>query len=287
VTHGSAPRDEWDRCLAAVERFIAVRGVAPIPLRAVADGVAVGVWARDQQERYWAGQLPAADAARLETLPGWSWSGPAEQKWHRALAALVQYANEHGTTAIPRARVVGEIRLGEWVAAQRAGHGAGTLPPGNAARLAQVPHWRWTVDDERWERGLAVLRAHVERQGTATPSPTAIVDGFRLGAWVRERRAEHRAGGLPQDHVALLESLPGWRWSTSVERWTRGLQALLTYAERYGSPNPPQHARVDGFPVGQWVHSRRNEHARGTLSDERSAALEALPGWRWATRRQR
>lgn len=45
--------------------------------------------------------------------------------------------------------VVGQIRLGDWVAAQRAGHAAGRLPPGNAASLEAVPGWRWEQDVDR------------------------------------------------------------------------------------------------------------------------------------------
>ena len=37
----------------------------------------------------------------------------------------------------------------------------------------------------------------------------------------------------------------------------------------------------DGFNLGTWVNSRRQEYKKGKLSEPRRKALEALPGWVW------
>lgn len=271
----------WRRAFAAVQRFVDARGTAKVPSRAIAEGVPIGTWAGEQRRLYWAGQLTGERRRLLEGLPGWAWSGLAEQKWHRGLRALLAYAERTGGTAVPEQLVAGEIRLGEWVAAQRAGHAGGTLPPPVAVALEQVPGWRWKPDNDRWDRGLAALRAYVHRYGTADAPRDVAVDGFPLGTWLVACRSEHRAGSMPPERIAVLEALPGWRWSLSEERWQRGLDALRAYLAVEGTACPPQRAVVDGFPVGAWVHARRREHAEGALEDRRRAALEALPGWRW------
>jgi hypothetical protein len=267
--------------LAAVQRFVAVRGTSRIPSRAMADGVEIGAWVLQQRERYWGARLTPRQVADLERVPGWTWSGVAEQKWQRALSALTGYTQRNGTAAVPITTVVGQIRLGEWVAAQRAGYEAGTLPPANASALESLPGWQWHHDQDWWQKGLAMACTYVALHGTIDAPPGARVGDFHLEPWVQRCRAEHRAGDLSPQQTSLLESLPGWRWSRSMERWDIGLAALRDYIATHGTASPPQHAMQNGFPVGEWVHARRRQHLQRSLTADRVAALEALPGWQW------
>ena len=42
----------------------------------------------------------------------------------------------------------------------------------------------------------------------------------------------------------------------------------------------------DIINLGIWVQSRRGEFRRGSLSAERVAELEAIPGWQWGTKNE-
>jgi hypothetical protein len=174
-----------------------------------------------------------------------------------------------------------EVRLGEWVAAQRAGHGAGRMPPGNATLLEAVPGWRWEPDIDRWDLGLAAARTYVQSHGSIDEATDAVVDGFALGNWLNLCRVQYREGVLSPQQVAALTSLPGWRWMAAEERWDAGLQALRAYSAEHGLADPPQSAVQDGFPVGQWAYQRRRERNRGALRQDRAKVLESLPGWSW------
>lgn len=273
--------DAWGRAFAAVQRFVEARGMAAVGSRVIAEGLPVGAWLGEQRRLYWAAQLAPERRQLLEGLPGWDWSGPAARKWQRGLRALLEHVERTETTIVPKGTVVGEVRLGEWVAAQRTGRAAGTLPQPLALALAQVPGWRWEGEGDRWDRGLVALRAYVQRHGTADAPRAAVVDGFPVGTWLVACRSEHRAGSMPPWRTAVLEQLPGWRWTLSEERWQRGLGGLRAYLAAEGTACPPQRAVIDGFPVGAWVHARRREHAAGTLEGRRRQILEALPGWHW------
>lgn len=273
--------DVWEGSFQALQLFVAKRGTARVASRAVAGRILIGAWVLEQRERFWAGNLTSEQRARLEQLPEWTWSGPAEAKWRRGLNTLRRYAEHRGTTAVPVGVVIGEVRLGEWVAAQRAGHAGGRMPPSNALLLEEVPGWQWVPDTDRWELGLAAARAYVDSHDSIEGAADAVVDGFPLGNWLQICRIEYREGRLSPKQVAALTSLPGWRWLIAEERWDQGLRALHAYAAAHGHANPLQGAVQDGFPIGQWAHDRRREGKRGALRPDRAAALESLPGWTW------
>ena len=140
----------WERGLAALRRYAAVKGTAWVPRSARADGVDIGCWADMQRALYWAGTLHPQRVAALESLSGWSWSGKYQRKWHSRLAALRRYACTHDASEVRADVTADRLRLGAWVAAQRAAYAAGTLPACNAALLEAIPGWTWKTErDER------------------------------------------------------------------------------------------------------------------------------------------
>jgi Zn-finger in ubiquitin-hydrolases and other protein len=52
--------------------------------------------------------------------------------------------------------------------------------------------------------------------------------------------------------------------------------------ESTGTFNPGEDEVTDeGFPLGEWATAYRQVHGEGTLDEEKTAALEAIPGWHW------
>lgn len=247
----------------------------------MADRVAVGAWAAARREDYWAGQLRPDQVAALESIGGWSWEGSAQRRWEMALRALQRYVDRYSQLPPPSAWLR-KVRVGAWVEAQWAAHEAGTLPAVLAERLEAVPGWTWAGTGDRWEAGLEALRLYVTEHGSAQDlDRDCDYRGFRLGQWVQRYREDGRAGGLTTAQVAVLEAIPGWRWSADIDRWERGLSLLQSYAAKNGHAAPPQKVVVDGFALGMWVTNRRRAYQRGLLSPQRAAVLEALPGWSW------
>ena len=114
------------------------------------------------------------------------------------------------------------------------------------------------------------------REGHARVPVDHVENGFALGMWVSARRGEHRRARLAPERVADLERLPGWTWRPREDH-RAGLEALLRYVAREGHARVPVRHLEDGFRLGAWVASRRH----GRNPPDLTAALEALPGWRW------
>jgi hypothetical protein len=282
----AAENDAWHEGLAALRRYVEVRRTAALSTRARVEGFDLGEWVAHLRARYWAGTLQPNRVELLEALPGWRWSGVHQRQWLARLHALRRYVDRNGTAAVPPEVVVGKIRLGQWVAAQKARHAAGTLPRPIAELLEQVPGWHWEDQrqpEEERTRWTIVVDA-LRRQLSATDSETfdrASAEEFPLDQWIRRLRDDFRDGTLPTEVVAQLDTLPRWSWDPTQTSWERGLHALQAWLSDHGAASPPQDAVIDGFPIGRWVHARRREHRAGTLPSDKSVQLEALPGWEW------
>jgi len=70
-------------------------------------------------------------------------------------------------------------------------------------------------------------------------------------------------------------------WTRTKDRWPHGLKALRTYVDKHGTAAVPADTTERRYPLGRWVAARRAQYKRGTLSPERIATLQALPGWVW------
>jgi hypothetical protein len=133
---------------------------------------------------------------------------------------------------------------------------------------------------KRSQQQLVNLEAFVAEFGHARPPKDyRTPDDSPLGRWVGSRRL--RRGKNPELD-ALLEALPGWEWKTrrpnaTVEK-NGGWTALTSFVKREGHTNVPALHVERGFPLGNWVGSRRSYRGRNAAIDLR---CETYPGWFW------
>ena len=139
----------------------------------------------------------------------------------------------------------------------------------------------WEPRAEDFPHGLAELQAFVTEQGHArVPARHRSSDGYRLGAWVDRRRQERRAGMLASEQVAALDDL-GFIWDPLRRGLRPGTRCAAGLRRRTRHARVPHtHKAADGFTLGAWVSSRRQESKKGRLRAEQVAALDAL-GFLW------
>jgi superfamily II DNA or RNA helicase len=276
--------DAWEAGFRRLQAHARTNDVARPPSDLVdPTGYRVGQWAASQRVVYKAGELSEDRVARLESLPGWTWD-VLEADWEEGYERLSRYAVGYGQARPPSSYADADgFRLGPWVAQQRTFYRLHRMSAERIARLEAVPGWTWTHVADKWEAGFGRLVAYVEDHGNARP-PALYVDhdGFRLGKWVGRQRRFHDEHRLTAERAGRLEALSGWSWDGLVQKWDDGYQHLTEFARERG------HARVtkryvadDGYRLGQWVDVQRIAMRSGTLSQARSARLEAQPGWDW------
>jgi uncharacterized UBP type Zn finger protein len=110
----------------------------------------------------------------------------------------------------------------------------------------------------------------------------------------------HASGHFRSEgHEIIRSAEPGedWIWCFADEvnlRKTEGIweevdlffEAGMWFAgqiaEQKGTFEPAQDdVTEEGFPIGEFATAYRQVHGEGTLDEEKTAALEAIPGWHW------
>jgi superfamily II DNA or RNA helicase len=279
-----ARQADWEEGFAHLKRFAEREGHTRAPHGALDDGYPLGNWVSNQGRPYRRGTLDPERRARLESLPGWTWDA-READWEEGFARLERFVGREGHARVSRGHREDGHKLDLWVLVQRQQYRKGTLAPERRVRLEALPGWTWDTREAGWEEGFEHLQKFVDREGHArVPQQHAEAD-FRLGVWVNTQRERHRRQGpLEAGQSGPLEALPGWTWHPREADWEEGFAHLTRFVEREGHARVPHAHREDGYRLGGWVDSQRQAHRMDALDPERSAQLEAMPGWSWGVR---
>ena len=195
--------------------------------------------------------------------------------WEEGFYSLQVFTASEGHARPPYAHKENEYNLGGWVSNQR--RSQDKLTPERIARLEALPGWAWDTRVFAWEEGFSYLQRFTASKGHARPTHDHKEDGYNLGSWVIRQRVFRDK--LTQEQVSRLEALPGWTWDPRELLWEEGFSALKRFTVREGHARPPKGHKEGGYNLGTWARKKRSSH--NTLTPERIAQLEALPGWVW------
>lgn len=136
--------------------------------------------------------------------------------------------------------------------------------------------WTPTSHDTRFLQFLKALAAYEARTGRIPPVG-AREGSLMIGEWVRARRREWSAGKLSAARADMLESVPGWTWTSeetslasareakraaTEDRTSFATRALGAYVARYGH-RPRAREVVWNLMLNKWVDNRRQDARRG------------------------
>lgn len=170
--------------------------------------------------------------------------------------------------------------MGGWVQKQRCNESGISLE--RKTRLESLAGWSWDAISEQWEKSFLYLQEFVAREGHCrVPAKYRASDGYRLGEWVSNQRGSKEIiESVFPDRKNRLEQVIGWTWAARDDRWEEGFGYLKEFVDCEG------HARVihsyrteSNYRLGSWVIQQRTK--KESMSPERRARLEALPGWTW------
>jgi superfamily II DNA or RNA helicase len=265
--------DMWQRKFNLLRKFQQREGHALVPQGYAEDGAKLGSWVGEQRNNE--AKLSGERRKLLESVPGWTWD-PYAESWERGFDALTRFAQREGHARAPQGHMESGLKLGSWVTEQRVSRQK--MSAERRARLEAIRGWSWNAVEDSWMEHLDLLKAFAAREGHARVPVDYIENGLKLGQWTRLRRREHKK--LSPERQALLNAIPGWYWGRSGDFiWDQKSAVMKKFVDREGHARVPKGHIEDGVKLGAWVAEQRAE--RCSLSPERVAQLEALPGWSW------
>lgn len=244
------------------------------------DGTNLGVWISSQRYAYGKGKLKQDQIDLLNDI-GMSWHRDVsrfEQGYQYAAAYKEQF--EDLNVNIEYITDDG-FKLGQWIAQQRTRRKAEKLSDERISRLNAIG-MTWSAIDELWDKGFAVASGYYEEHGNLNITPSYICsDGFKLGAWVANKKNKYRSGKLSKERIKQLESL-GIVWDALEDKWQTGYSYLFRFSNTYHHVKVAQGYKTDdGYSLGTWVSSQRKAYHDGYLTAEHIKKLNDL-GFIWS-----
>ena len=132
--------------------------------------------------------------------------------------------------------------------------------------------------DDPWDYYYSLVETYHNVTGNLRIPADYVADGHHLFQWLNRQRHAYKRGELRQERVEKLDRL-GIDWGFLVDRsnWDQKYEAAVEYYEEFGDLNVVRgYVTEDGFPLGMWIKSVRNQHNVGQLSEEKTTKMEAL-----------
>ena len=260
-------------------------GNANVPNRyTTQEGLKLGEWVHRQRYLKSKNLLSSAFTELLEKLPEWSWS-EQQKSWFEVFEQLQAYVNQNGDARVPAKYICkDDFKLGTWVMHNRQNKAKGRLNSEQIEMLESLPGWSWDVLTGQWSENFERLQAYITEFGNArVPGNYLTEDGFKLGAWIANRRTAKSKNKLSSAQIDILESLPGWSWDVLTDQWDENFEQLQIYFQHHGHVKVPANLITkDGVKLGKWVSRQRQFKMENLLSQERIQRLDAMPGWFWS-----
>ena len=240
-----------------------------------------GQWKNNQRKAK--KTMSAERITALEATPGWEWETEAytweEQRNHwKTVYARIQKAPSQSS------KDKEEKRAGQWQSHQRTAKK--TMSAERITALEATPGWEWGIEREEtytWEEQLEHWKTVYARIQKAPSTISKDKEEKRAGQWQSNQRKAKKT--MSAERITALEAIPGWEWGREKTYiWEEQKQTWITQYNKLQKTPSTKSKETDEKRAGEWQSTQRKAKKQGTLSPERVAELEAIPGWTWSVK---
>ncbi|WP_325100286.1 helicase associated domain-containing protein [Streptomyces broussonetiae] len=148
------------------------------------------------------------------------------------------------------------LRAGQWIADARRHYARERLDGERVQQLEQLG-MVWSHRDVAWEEGLTAARGWATENGHLVAPLDAVHRGHKVGIWLKNQRADVRAGTLSAERREQLEDVdPAWCPTWPVA-WQRIFHLVRRHLAGGTLPTVPGQAVDQGEDLRRWVGQQR------------------------------
>lgn len=286
----------WQRYYAAAKAYYEEHGDLNVPCDSEkTNEVDLAAWIRRirsyRKSGIQNGYLTEERIAALDKM-GMIWSVP-DYLWEENFTGALDFYRKNGHLDIPADYCAPNgLKTGAWIRRQRALRSgkAKTGAPPTAEQIARLDEigmdWRDRFE-AAWDRGYRATLAYYREHGSIdVPTTYVTPSGYRLGAWLANRREKGKEKHS-EEQQRQLEEL-GMVW-IKPDSWEVRYALVKKYYEEHGSLNMAPQYKADGIWLSKWLNEQRQiyigNRGKKKLTEEQTARLEEL-GMVWENRNQ-
>ena len=251
--------DRWEEAFTNLLKFYERKGHCRVPKNHIEQGFALGGWVGKQRSKK---SLLTPDRRQRLSSIGFTWD-PHADAWEEGFSSLQTFSKREGHCHVGLNLKVNGFNLGGWVNKQR--HKKEKLTDEQVKRLDSIG-FVWDPLQEQWDKAIAALKKFRDREGHCNFPRGLKIDGINLGSWANTKR--HSKKSLTREQIAELDSI-GFVWDPLQEQWDKAIAALKKFRDREGHCRVNKDYQVDGFNLGSWVDTRRQNKTKLTLEQVR------------------
>ena len=286
----------WQRYFAEAKTYFVEHGDLNVPSKyKTENGLDLATWISRIRTYKKSGiqhtYLTAERIAELDKI-GMIWSVP-DYLWEENFAGALDFYRNNGHLNIPNDYCTPDgLRIGIWIRRQRylrSGKANAGVPPtpDQIARLDEIGMVWKNQHESAWDVGYQAAVEYYKAYGNLqVPTGYIAPDGYKLGAWLADRREKGKNKHSLERQQKLDELGMIWVKPDSGEiRYALAKQ----YYEEYGNLNVSPKYKVDGIWLAKWLNEQRQMYIgnRGekTLTADQIKRLEFI-GMVWENRNQ-
>ena len=293
---GSVRDVSWQKNFEEAKVYFAEHGDLDVPYGYITkNGVDLAAWIRRLRTYRKSGiQNTYLTKERIAALDGMGmiWNVP-DYLWEMNFAGALAFYRKNGHLDIPSDYCSSDgLKIGTWIRRQRSlrsGKIKTGVPPTEEqiARLDEIGMIWKTQYETAWDTGyLAALNYYRTHGDLCVPTSYIAPNGYKLGAWISDRREKGKENHSVQRQKQLDEL--GMIW-TKPDSWEVRYALAKQYYEEHGDLNVLPQYKADGIWLAKWLNEQRQIYIGNrnekSLTEEQIRRLEQI-GMIWENRNQ-
>jgi len=209
--------------------------------------------------------------------------------WERNKMRWMAMYEKLGKAPSTMSKDLEEKRAGQWQNNIRNAKRNGTLSEARIADLESISEWEWHWRiEETWEEQKQNWVAYYTKLQRVPSETSKDQEERRAANWHGKQRRAYHNNKISEERLATLDALLGWEWGTKKEKrytWEDQKQNWIKHYTKLQKAPSPTSKEKEAKRAGVWQCGVRETYHKKTLSKERTAELEEIPGWEWRSYR--